>query len=71
MLEKGKLYRVNDYALSDEVMWYQHNRELVAHHGYLWLWEGERNKHDEPQLRAVSTGYVELWFPDELEGADA
>lgn len=37
MLEKGKLYRINNYAVSDRASWSPQNRKLVARHGYLWL----------------------------------
>lgn len=71
MPEKGKLYRINNYAVSDRAIWSPQNRELVAHHGYLWLWDGERDKNGDPVMTSVATGSAHMWLDYEVEAADA
>jgi hypothetical protein len=72
-MEKGKLYRVNSYALSDTAKHKYANWSIVDGDGYLWIWEGER---DVPDLdagymcRSLATGEMRCFYPDELEAAD-
>jgi hypothetical protein len=82
MMKKGKLYRVNDFALSDRAEYAVSNRNIVKDHGYIWIYEGpnlseddEENAEDdeenaEPHLRSVATGEVQWFYLDELEAAD-
>jgi hypothetical protein len=69
-MEKGKLYRVKEDAMSSAWEWSVQNRKLVAHHGYLWLWKGDRDD-DNYMLCSLATGDLQIWYPDELEAADA
>jgi hypothetical protein len=74
MLEKGKIYRVTNYAVSPDAMHHEANKHHVNADGWLWVYEGLVM--GEPSLRrywlrSVATG-EEAWFEeDELEGADA
>ena len=70
-MEKGKLYRVNDYAVSSAWEWSVQNRDLVAHYGYLWLWDGDFDDDANYMLRSLATGDLQLWYPSELEAVDA
>jgi len=77
-MEKGKLYRVNDYALSNKAECAMSNRRVVKDHGYIWIYEGRNLSKDdegddedaEPYLRSVATGYIQWFYLDELEAAD-
>jgi hypothetical protein len=70
MLNEGQLYRVNSYALSTEAPHLYQNRRIVRDHGYLWVWEGERNGDAVYMCRSLATGETEHFYPDELEAAD-
>jgi hypothetical protein len=77
MLEIGKLYRVSDYAVSDEAQHQGENEHVVENHGWLWIYEGNpyptqySDSNERFWLRSVATG-EELWFEEEeLEVADA
>ena len=77
MLEKGKLYRVSDYAMSDEAQYQGENERVVRNHGWLWMYEGNPYPVQHPEaekrfwLLSVATG-EQLWFTEEeLEAADA
>lgn len=59
-MEIGKLYRVNDYALSDRAECAISNRNIVKEHGYIWIYDGlspfEDDEEDaEAYLRSVAT----------------
>ena len=69
-MEPGKLYRVNDYAVSNEARWAPQNHMLVQEHGWLWVWDGSRTQAGDHMLRSVATGDLHLWLRDELEAAD-
>lgn len=77
MLEIGKLYRVSDYAVSDEAQHQGENKHVVEKHGWLWIYEGTPYPTQYPDsnerfwLLSVATG-EQLWFEEkELEEADA
>ena len=75
-MKKGKLYRVNNYALSDEALYSDTNRELVRDCGYLWVWQGKKKPSllDKStifyRLVSVATGDETEFLPEELEAAD-
>lgn len=77
MLKIGKLYKVNDYALSDEAEFGLENQFTVRDHGYLWMWEGKTNPATEGDAgsigyycRSLATGETRTFFPEELETSE-
>jgi hypothetical protein len=69
-MEKGKIYRVKEDAMSSSWEWSEQNKVLVECHGYLWLWKGDRDD-DNYLLCSLATGELHLWYHAELEAADA
>jgi hypothetical protein len=73
MLEKGKLYRVSNYAYENE----EEVRHEVARGGWLCVWEGSITDNDDGNAtnfyicRSVATGEEQQFLPEELEAADA
>jgi hypothetical protein len=72
MLEKGKLYRIRNYAARQHA-----NEVIVENHGWLWIYDndgvylGPSGAPLRYWLHSVATGAV-LWFEErELEAADA
>jgi hypothetical protein len=74
MLNEGQLYRVNSYALSAKATHRYANERIIRDHGYLWIWEGERDGHDDPDAgylcRSLATGGTECFYPMELEPSE-
>ena len=73
MLEQGKLYKVNDFALSDSSIHCSANGRIVTDDGYLWVWEGERDGEapsDGYLCRSLATGETQTFYPEELETSE-
>ena len=70
MLEKGKLYRVNDYAMSEKCRFCETNHLITQDHGWLWMWDGEKYGRFY-ELRSLATGTTTEFLEEELEAADA
>jgi len=74
-METGKIYRVNDFALSEHAQHRKLNRSIVKDHGYLWIRESNsKEAGHEPTgdyfFRSLATGEVKTFYPFELEAAD-
>jgi hypothetical protein len=68
MLEKGKIYRVTNYAYENTLA----VRVMANRDG--WLWVAEENQTDFDRLyqfRSVATGDTDSFLFRELEEADA
>ena len=70
MLEQGKLYKVKDFALSDDAEFGAANRATVRDHGYLWIWDGIVTGGDTYWLRSLATGETTPFSPEELETSE-
>lgn len=73
-MEPGKLYRVNDYAVSDAADYAYRNRQHVRDDGWLWVWSEDDSGSDNPEahsMRSVATGRYAWFLTSELEAADA
>jgi hypothetical protein len=73
-MEPGKLYRVNDYAVSPQAEYVHRNREHVRDNGWLWVWTGDDRGTSNPEahsMRSVATGSKAWFLTRELEAADA
>lgn len=83
MLKIGKLYKVTDFALSDNAEFGPQNQAAVRDHGYLWIWDGKtseanpvrRRDTDDTDDRAyhcrsLATGETRAFFPEELETSE-
>ena len=70
MLEKGRLYRVNSYALSEKCMFRETNHKIVREHGYLWVWRGESESRFY-EMHSLATEATTQFLEEELEEADA
>jgi hypothetical protein len=73
-MERGKLYRVNNYAVSDAADYARRNREHVRDNGWLWVWTGTTEDQATPEahsMRSVATGSKAWFLTCELEAADA
>ena len=71
-MEEGKLYKVNDYALSSRAEFASQNQRGVDKYGYLWVATG-RTAPDNDEvhiMRSLATGETMLFFAFELEGAE-
>lgn len=65
-MQEGKVYRVQDAVLRNCI----HNRSMVEHHGYLWVFERRApGVRDIATMRSVATSYTAhgFWRVDELE----
>lgn len=57
---RGAIYRVvNESKWSHN--FYDHNKQQVDEHGWLWLYE------QELVFRSVATGELKVWMRDEME----
>jgi hypothetical protein len=70
-LEVGKIYRVNDYAVSDDARFAEENRAVTKQHGWIWVCEQPWDKETSVyECRSLATGYIERFTKEELEAAD-